>query len=118
MKIGDGCYVEHNTVIDCSSDGLDIDRGGDLGVTVSNNLVDNCTDDYDIGGSGGTLTTKTNYSSDATSPDGASYQSKTFAFENEGADDFHLDSSEDGNYEGTDVSARFSDDIDGETRSD
>jgi hypothetical protein len=63
-------------------------------LTIKNCLSDNSTTaDYNVTGGG---TTANNVSSDATSPDGASYQNKTFTFEDSANDDYHLASGDTG----------------------
>jgi hypothetical protein len=98
------------------------DSVGDVSLYLKNNIVQGAVTNYSIT-SFTTLSTATNISEDATSPD-ASFRSKVVTFENEGADDFHLgsgDSEARGN--GTDLSTdgdgqlNISDDIDGDARS-
>jgi hypothetical protein len=70
-----------------------------------------------VNGGGGTIISAYNYTSDATSPDGATYRSKVFAFVNAGANDYHLAASESGKYlcENPNVTG-LTEDIDGQTR--
>jgi len=108
------CTVAHNTIVGCTT-GLQIVRGGSCVTVVKDNLVSGGTTCWNLSGSGGTITTAYNYTSDATSPDGAGYQSKTFTFI--GGEDYHLNASEAGLYDCVDPTiSGLTTDIDGESR--
>jgi hypothetical protein len=84
----------NNTLVD--------NYGTNMGLSTANvaNIVNSCLDnggntDYSVGGVT-TLATSNNVTSDATSPDGASYQNKTFTFVDKSNGDLHLASSDTG----------------------
>lgn len=93
-------YIYNNTTIDAIVNGFYYDRNQGGGANpllyYKNNLHQNSgSADYnDNGGSDGTLVSATNITGDSTSPDGASYQSKSLTFENAGSDDYRLSSSD------------------------
>jgi hypothetical protein len=125
-------YGYNNTIVDSGSlsdlsgtsqNGLVIDCDGPSDtVKVRDNIIQNARDDdYVKSGTCSTLTTAKNITEDATSPDGASYQSKVVVFVDEASDDFHLSTSDTVAYElGDDLSAdadfAFTTDFDRETR--
>lgn len=104
-------FFYNNTVVDALDYGFywDRDTGGSSSVVyLKNNILDGSgTADYsDNSGSTGTLNSATNITSDATSPDGASYQSVSMTYANAGSDDYRLSSSDtDAIAAGTDLSA-------------
>lgn len=104
-------FFYNNTVVNALDYGFwwDRDLGGSGSVVyLKNNILDSAgTADYsDNSGSTGTLTSATNITSDATSPDGASYQSITMTYANAGSNDFRLSASDtDAIAAGTDLSA-------------
>ena len=104
----------YNNTLSGSMYGFYISRAGGNTYIVKNNLVKSSTTAcYYVTGSGGSLTTATNYTSDATSPD-AGCGSATITFV--GASDFHLDDTMSGTLLGTDLTGTFTTDIDGDTR--
>lgn len=103
----------NNTVSGCGNGMRAINSAG-RAVTMKNNLMSGNTTDYQVFSTGGTLTTAKNYTADATSPD-AGCASATITFV--GAADFHLDISMFNTLQGVDLSAVFTTDIDGDTRS-
>ena len=112
----------NNTLVDGVTEGFSYRLYGS-GATfyMKNNLVQGSATNYNAdGSSGATLTSATNLSEDASSPNSAN-RSKVITFVNEGSNDFHLDSGEtDAVDAGTDLSGdtySFSTDIDGATRS-
>lgn len=123
--VGDsgGTFIFYNNTIANAVHGIYVTRYSSGGTWyIKNNIIDNSsTADYSEEGSAGTVTTVTNYTSDGTSPDGASYQTKTFTFVS--ASDFHLAAGDSSGAKtgGTDLSGdgqySFSTDIDGDTRS-
>ena len=107
-----GCGHHNNTIVNCTT-GIYAIRGEGFVTIIKNNLFKGNTTAWSGLGSGGTLTTAKNYTSDATSPDaGCGSATITFA----GASDFHLDAAMSGTLLGTDLSGTFTTDIDGETR--
>ena len=108
--------ADNNTVTSCVLYGLYVYRTNSRTLTAQNNLMkgNGTGDDYHQLGSGGTLTTATNYTADANSPDtGCANATITFV----GAADFHLDAAMSGTLLGTNLSGTFTLDIDAETRS-
>lgn len=119
--------IYNNTIFNCAGFGFS-DRNNDTDVAtyLKNNLIQGCTDDYEmVHGAGVTFVTADNISSDTTSPNNE-WDSINVVFVNEtvGSENLHLDSTDasgakDG---GTDLSTdsdgkcSFSDDIDGVTR--
>ncbi|GAG34644.1 unnamed protein product, partial [marine sediment metagenome] len=93
-------------------------RVGETGTRIfKNNLCQDNSGGGDYSDTGGGFgTTANNISEDATSPD-ASFRNKTVSFVDEDNDDFHL-AGNDANARnaGEDLSATFTDDIDGQTR--
>lgn len=119
----DGGFYNNTIQPNCTSDAVDIPEGATYrGPDTKNNFIENqgTGPDYDDGSR--VLTTNTNYTSDATSPDGASYQNETATYEDQANYDLHLASGDDGSFEGTDLSSdsvyAFSIDIDDDTRAD
>jgi hypothetical protein len=118
MYRSEGTFV-HNTIVGETKYGIEVSESVYSVNVVKNNLVsggDGSTIlDYYHVDYGGTVTTACNYTSDATSPDGAGYRSKTFAFV--GAPDYHLNASEVANYHCTDPSiSGLTTDVNGTTR--
>jgi hypothetical protein len=107
--------IFNNTMYNCE-DGLHPIGHGGTSVTAKNNLsYGNTGLDYYTAGGGYTTTSK-NISEDTSSPD-TSYRSKTITFANAAGRDFHLASTDtDAIDAGDDLSATFTDDIDGVTR--
>jgi len=106
-------YFDNNTLHGCI-DGIR-EAGGT--VVCRNNVVQDSSGSNFVGSPDSP--SDYNVSDDATSAGGAhDWTTTSVTFENEGGDDFHLDSTEDGNYEGVDLSGIFTTDIDGDTRSD
>ena len=110
-------HYYNNTVIKCTT-GIKQDETGLSGsLTVKNNLVQGCTNDF-VDDGGGFGTHAYNISEDATSPD-AAYRNKEVAFADEANDDFHLaasDTEAKNAGENLYTEGGFSDDIDGDTR--
>lgn len=109
-------YLHNNTIYNCSSAGFNI--GYYTYLTAKNNFAGGCGDDYLASNFGGVTTSK-NITSDATSPDGASYQGKT-AYSNYFVDytnkDFHLKSTDTVLKDaGDNLGSPYDTDIDGET---
>lgn len=107
----------NNTIENCGN-GILLDGTGDRH-HVKNNLIVNCTTDYQQDATPN-ATTATNVTSDATSPDGTTYQSKTITFTDLAGEDYSTDDSDVVGV-GTDLSAdgvwAFDTDILGNTRS-
>lgn len=118
-----GNVVYNNTIIDALSYGFGLGTSG-ADWYVKNNLIEGSgTADYrDVGTY---ATTATNWGEND-SPDGTDYEMDgtppTPTWEDAANDDYHLASGDDGDYEGTDLSAdgqyAFSTDMEGDTRSD
>jgi len=108
-------YVYNNTVVSCGT-GLAFGSGTATNRVYNNVLTDNTTD-YS---GGATPTSATNITSDATSPDGASWRNITVTYTNAGSDDYSTSDS-DVVGQGTDMSSdtayAFSTDCLGVTRS-
>jgi len=119
----DGVVYNNTIKINTSSRVIGLDEGsGQTRADYKNNLIIN-DGSGDCWSSGSAVhTTAANYTSDTTSPDGASYESASPTFEDAANHDLHLASGDDGSYEGSDLSSdseySFSNDIDGDTRSD
>jgi hypothetical protein len=110
--VGGTCSIYNNTLHNCRT-GI---YGGWSGPVVTNNLVQDTTRlGYDGGNYG--ANSLTNISGDSSSPNSA-FRNKTVVFADETNDDFHLGSSDTEAIDrGTDLSASFTTDIDGDTRS-
>lgn len=118
-------FFYNNTVIDPIVYGFywDRDNGGTGSICyLKNNLFQNAgtADYFDDSGTAGTLTSATNITEDATSPDGASFQSIALTFADAVSDDYRLAAGDtDAIDTGTDLSAvgaaqfEFSDDNQG-----
>lgn len=112
-------YMYNNTVYNCGNGMLHNNFTATVITAKNNILYNNVTEDWRIYNFPGTLTTANNLTKDATSPDVA-YRSKTLTFVNitAGSEDLHLVSGDtDAIDDGVDLSATFTDDIDGVTRS-
>lgn len=111
--------IYNTTIVGCDNgiliDGSDTDTAD---VEIKNLIIqDSSVADYNT--PDGTVSTTAHiYTSDATSPNDATFENVNFAFVDEPNDDYHLDSSMDGLYEGEDLSGTFTEDIDGDTRND
>jgi len=110
--------VYNNTVINSNGSAIWIESVGTL--YLKNNLVKSSTTNYRVQNNT-TEVTAANCSSDATSPDGSSYQNRVYTFVDEANDNFHLAASDTGAKDlGVDLSSdsryAFNTDIDGETR--
>lgn len=90
--------VYNNTFVDALSRGIRVyryDAGFTGTVYVRNNIaVGGSSNAYQQEGANGSVVTSANFTTDATSPDGASFQNKTFAFSDEAAEDYRLSSSD------------------------
>ena len=111
---GSGWEIYNNTVYGYG--GTAFNRGSGTPI-----LKNNIGNGNDIDFSGGWGESATNISEDATSPDGASYQGANgiavFVSTTAGSEDFHLASNDTKAINrGTDLSATFTTDIDGQTR--
>ena len=103
-------FLYNNTVVDCST-GIVTSIG--YTHTWRNNAVDDCATCF----SGSAGTTSNNTSSDATSPDGASWRNITITWTDAANDDYSFASSETDLYNnGFDLSGSFTDSGNGETR--
>lgn len=126
-------YVFNNTVILPSTAGINAEGIGNTSTMwltelyVRNNLVQDASGNgkcFDLSGNSGSWGAGRydyNLSEDATADNEVvanNIINTAVTFVNEGSDDYHLNSSEDGNYQGNDESSIFSDDIDEETRTD
>lgn len=126
QTLNETAIIYNNTVCDCGASGLLL-TGNSTGekLYVKDNIIQGCTgSDFNLDGSawGGAYVHAKNVTEDNTSPDGATYQSKTIVFVNEASNDFHLSDTDTVAFElGDDLSGdaqyAFNTDIDGETRS-
>ena len=96
---GTGCVLYNNTIGGLAGGaaiGLDLGLSGtNDAIYIKNNLVQNVGgDDYHEDSAASTEVTVSNITEDSTSPDGPAFRNKTVTFENEGADDFHLDAAD------------------------
>lgn len=90
-------YLYNNTIYGCSYGFNLACYGASDTVRVRNNILyNNAISDYYIESTATNYTTENNVTSDATSPDGASFQSQTVTFEDAGSEDFRLASSDTG----------------------
>jgi hypothetical protein len=109
----------NNTIANSTQHGIYIESGAVAPTNCRNNLVtgSGTGDDYkELYADPGHVHAY-NFTSDATSPDGAGYQSKTFAFVDADANDFHLASTEYYKYNASDPGiSGLTADIDGQTR--
>ena len=105
-------YVYNNTVQNCYRQ---IGFGGSS-ITIKNNLCQSKSNVDGVDYMGTFTTTSNNISEDTTSPD-VDYRSKTIIFVSESTDDFHLAFNDTNAIDkGVDLSATFTTDIDGVTR--
>jgi hypothetical protein len=106
-----------NTIADCTNRGIDWKAYGSTDrLDFYNNLMDSNGTDYVAESTWSTFNHGENVTSDATSPDGASFQNKTIVFI--GSGDYHIDWDTDTNdlhNSGSDRTSYFAEDIDGET---
>ena len=91
---GSQVIAYNNTIIGCTATGIVVSSSNHTFATtfLKNNRVEGGTACYSLGSN--VVTTATNFSSDATSPDGASYQSKTGTYVNAAAFNYTLTSSD------------------------
>ena len=127
--VGNGFMVNNTnstaTIQNCTA--VDNNRGFFASFTGATSTLTNClsysntTADFAVAGGGSTFAATYNASSDATADDWAgtgNRVSQTFTFTSEAGDDFHITSADAGAKDfGTDLSATFTTDIDGNTRS-
>lgn len=95
----DNINVANNVCVDGILDyGFYWDRtqtGSSSVANIKNNIFDTAGVDYsENSGSNGTSNTASNFTGDSSSPDGASYQSKTATYENEAGDNFLVSTSD------------------------
>jgi len=110
-------YIWNNTLVDNVGQGYNAKaNANDPVIHLANNLADGNGTDYAEGEA--STSTSTNISSDTSSPDGASYQSKNPTYVNEASNDFHLADGSDGEDAGTDLGTTqgVNIDIDGTNR--
>lgn len=116
--------IDSNTIVDSRAYNLHFEMDGSsdtLGV-YDNLLKGGTTADFLISSSAATYNHLTNSTSDTSSPDGGSFQSKTFTFVNSASQDYHLTAGDTGAKGlGTNCATSctgyvFTDDIDGGTR--
>ncbi|MEA1998055.1 MAG: hypothetical protein U9N61_01835, partial [Euryarchaeota archaeon] len=113
---GHNHLIANNTIINCYEGITQDDDTTNATDIVKNNLIQNSSNKDFRDDGGGFGTTSKNISEDATSPD-AAYQSKEVIFVDEANDDYHLASTDiQAKDAGEDLSATFTDDIDGNTR--
>ncbi len=105
LAAGSKFVAYHNTVVGTSKYGLVSTSSGSGRVFWKSNRIDTPTGTspacYLF--SSTTVTSANNYSGDATSPDGASFQNKTFTWENAGANNYKIVSGD--TFTGADLSA-------------
>lgn len=115
---GESMNIYNNTVVDCADVGIKVEvLNTDAGCTkvMKNNICySNTTADFSIGP---TMTTAGNLSSDTSSPQ-SGLRSKSLTFVDLAGKDYHLISTDTAAIDvGDDLSASFTDDFDGVTRS-
>jgi hypothetical protein len=111
-KYGGNTFIYNNTVINCY-DGVSFSTSTGSGCEAKNNLIqDSYNNDYSTTAS---VTTADNITSDTTSPD--SLGSITLTFADKSGHDYHLDSGDtEAINDGTDLSAVFTTDAEGNDR--
>jgi hypothetical protein len=112
------CFVANNTIVKSENCGINIWRNATLDLTAYNNVIDDSNvADWSAGSAGGSITTFHNYTSDTTSPDGATYRNRDPNYIDADANDYHLHADMAALIDdGQDCSSIFTTDVDGTVR--